>query len=333
MTTTYTYALDAKKVEVAIGALDQELNSLNSYRQASRELTDGWRASMFYYFIGAAAGIVLLINHGWLSGGLGALFVYGCLLVMLLLTSPALIRSVRNFRKLRRAQRDLGVDPVHWFVGWKEIKARLPWLLLFYLGLGLGFAAIARDVGAWLRDALGLLAALCIFLFQRIMLKRQLVPIETRIREANALREALVRGETSPDSTAASTISISDVDYKEIARIERALIERDRKQTVKDSLQSRAASVWPVRQSRSVTAKLLALEPAVQLRVQARIDELTMHPEPSDATKDTDDNHFVQVLQTDWTISYRLVRTPRCIMIRDLLERTESPQLCEPRNG
>ena len=333
MTTTYTYALDPKKVEVAIGILDQELNVLNSYKQASRELTVGWRVSISYYFIGAAAVILLLINHGWLLWELGALFVYGFLFVMFLLTLPALIRSVRNFRKLRHAQRDLGVDPVRWLIGWKEAKARLPWLLLFYFGLGLVSAAIALDVGAWLRDALWVLAALCFLLFQRMMHKRQLIPVETRIREANALREVLVSGETSPKPTGGvSTISLSDVDYKVIARIERVLIERDRKQTVKDSLQRQAGSVWPVRRSASVTAKLLALETAVQLRIQARIDELTMHPEPSDATKDTDDNHFVQVSQTDWAISYRLVRNPRWIMIRDLLEITQSPRLYEARN-
>lgn len=329
---TSTYSLDAKKVQDAVGILDSELESLNSCIRIQRNANSGWRIAIWYAAIFAAAIIVMLMNHGWVSSYVAWLCIAASLLICSLVTLPSTVRTFRAFFQLRRSQRDLGLDRFKWFVGWREAGARMLRIAPFYLGIFL--ISFQYDAGSWIGDARILAGAVCMGISLHLLTSRALRPFETRVKETEILRSALLRRQSlSTFSGENATISLPGVEYKEIARIERALISLDRRRAVKQISTNREASIWAVQRSTRAMAKISALESAVQLRVQTRVDELSMNPEPGDAVKDTGGVWCVPVPQTAWAIAYTLAGNPQRIMIHDLLERAESKPSNEVRSG
>jgi len=319
-----TYSLDTKKLEDAVGILDSELSALNSCIRVQIDANASWPVNIGQYvFLFTVAVIAILSNHRWVPLDVVVPSIAALFLVWFLVASPSTLRVFRAFIQLRRVQRDLGLDRVKWFVGWKEGGARMLRMAPFYLGILLVVSAFSKiQTGSWIRDAALIAGALCMGMSLRLVSSRALVPFERRVQETTILRSALLSKMTQATLSAENrTISLPEVEYKQIARIERALISLDRKQVVKQISTNRETSVCAVQQSVSVMRKTSALESTDRLRVQTRIDELSADPEPPDALRDSDGVSWVPVPQTSWAITYTLVGSPPRIVIHDLKSR------------
>jgi hypothetical protein len=171
----------------------------------------------------------------------------------------------------------------------------------------------------------------CLVIFSQLR-PRTLRPVEELLVTNDLLRSRLLGMQKNlEESREAKTVSIPEAEYKQIARIEQALISLDRKRTIEQRRKEPNKSMYAVQQSRTILKKKSALEPSIRLRIQTRIDELTTDPQPLDASLGSDSTWRLSVPGTSWQISYTLVGDPQFIMINDLLKKAKSKQKNQER--
>ena len=314
-----------KRLEDAESILDAELEALESCAKISREVNSGWHIISGYIFWVGILVIGMLLNHAWISWDMATISFWAWFVVYFLSALPAVTRSVRTFLYLRRLQRNLGLHRIGWFVGWKEFGIRLSRMLPGYLGMtACGVSIFYRDSHAWIVDVGLVSLTLGFVVTMRLISNRSLVPIQKAMEQNERLRLTLVSGQESYSGLASDQlISIPEIEYKQIAGIERALVFIDRQQTIEESLKTSNTSVWAVRQSANTMKKKLVLEPPVLLRVQTRIYDLSTTPRPMDARRDANGIWRVPVPETSYEILYTVAEDSHCIMVQDLFEKSD----------
>jgi hypothetical protein len=225
---------------------------------------------------------------------------------------------------LRVTQRSLGLTPDKFFrfVGWSETWQRLarafPMAVLFVGGFFIAnFGADLRNV--WIVDFGFTLLALGLIWFLHLIIRRALMLSENRLMDSEQLRASLI---TQRDRAreAGGTISFPEAEYKEIARIERALVNLERQRAIKANASKRQVQLLPVQQSAAVIGQKASLEPPIRIKVQTCIDELSTNPHPANAEAGPDGKWQLAVPETRLQISYAFGEHPQRILIEELSE-------------
>jgi len=150
-----------------------------------------------------------------------------------------------------------------------------------------------------------------------LLWRRTLIPVQRRVNETEVLRAALLSKEIEAERT--GNVTISEREYKHIARIERALVARERADALAQLSNTRAAVYWVVQQSATAIAATSSLPPETRLKVQSRIEDLSTSPEPADVRRESADVWSVVVPETDREIRYSVGSNPRRIIIHDVV--------------
>jgi hypothetical protein len=316
------YYLDSKKLVDALAILEKELDVFGKFVQVERETAPRVKLTMdLSSIVFVSVGIVL--NHEWVSGWTalvtGVLIYAGYFLAVFLSNRE----GIRASRRLRKTQKSLGLESEKGFVGWKEFKKRLPaaivTLLLFILSLVLFFAFLDSPLyRRWLIDLSVIVLMLSSMRFFSVIARRNLMLLQRRLASASQLRDTLEQA-TPTDKYGQYMISIPEAEYKQIARIERALINLERQSAISRAAKSSETGL-AVQQSNAVLKAKSELAPAARIKVQTTIDELSTNYRPADSRLSPDGDWRLPVAETAWEISYALAENPPRILIRDLLK-------------
>jgi hypothetical protein len=325
MQTESTYSLELDRVKDALSILDSEVEALKNYLKSQQQLNKA--NFLVYIFFVSIATLFILANHNLLTFETGLMLGAAICTPLFLITTFYLFRGIGAFRQLRQEQRELALEPIGWFVDWKEYKVRLVLQIPVALGLIIFVISIfLRKFNLWIFDA-GIVAYIIgLLVSSSLLAKRGSLLFETKLEEAERLRSSLLNRQTlSQRFGAEQSVSIPEEEYKQIARIERALIVRERRQAIKKSSKKPDNSVWAVQASASAMTKKSTLDDSARLMIQTRIDELTTNQQPADAHKDAEGFWRLPVPQTSLEISYTLLEDRKCIVIHALLEREPEP--------
>src|SRR5215831_6402336 len=218
--TTY-YTLDTKKLDDALAILDTELEALKFYAQIVREVNSGWSSIIGYISLVGMIVIAIPLNHEWISWKMALQSLAALYVVLLLVGFLSGFRSIREFLRLRRLQRNLGLARIGWFVGWKEFGARLLRLLPACLGqlictILLFFSLM--DFHPWKADVGFVSLVLGWIVSMRLLTSRMPLPVQKRMEENERLRSRLMSSQKSSAGFGTDqTLSIPKAEYKQIA--------------------------------------------------------------------------------------------------------------------
>jgi hypothetical protein len=326
MQTSLVYNIDSEKLNDALAILDKELEVFNSLVQIDQKFAPRIRFAIFAFFLGLAM-ILMLRAHHLISFMIGWVLAAGFFLGYLLVLTIVLFKEFPAYKLLRRTQRNLGLAPEKLirFVGWKEAKARLlPVILKLLLDIIAAAIIVAsyltENFNPWIFDFGILLLALTESIFFDFVTRRNLLLMQHRLESAKQLESTLLSQQKSqPETQGQLTISIPESEYKDIARIERALVNLDRQRAIKRTAKKGRTTALAVQQSASVLKAKSELEPSVRIRVQTRIDELSTNPAPTDSRHTPNGDWRLPVAETFWEISYAVAEDPPRILVQDLL--------------
>lgn len=294
METKTTYTLDAEKLSDAIAILDSETNELRQVVQLRHKSLPLIKVTI-YIFIAGAAALWLLTLHQWIFPEAamlyGLIFFAAYMLTALLLSYP----SMRAFYRLRRVQRSLGLEPEKHLASWQEARARIRLMipsLVGFLALN-GSAAyffIWEEFNPWIFDVGILSHLLGLVISANLIESRSSRMLQERLQVAEQLRASLLsRQKSSSGSGKGLTISVPEAEYKEIARIERALVNLERARLIKQISKNKtiALGVNEPRQGGMNYVRTVSLEaearsasfpPELQLRLAEITEMLTRNP-------------------------------------------------------
>ncbi len=316
MVTGLTYSLDSTQLNNALDIVESECKAAQSLARVLRKIIPREIVVARILYIGLTIRLILLFRNF----SHAVIFVDGVLAVILLVGLCVLSPEIRAIRRLRYIQSSLGIKQFSWFYEFQRPGKRLLLLALSSL-LGLCLPIISQG-RSWTLDII----ALCSILVFSVIYGQH------RIRTLRPVKDLLVRNErlqtillnkqsTLIELAEGMTISISEADYKEIARIEKALISLDRERTIEQIRDKIDDSERAVQQSITVLQKKSTIEPAIRLKIQTQIDELSANPQPPSARENIDGAWRLPVPETSWDILYTLVGYPQRIVVHDLLKR------------
>lgn len=191
-------------------------------------------------------------------------------------------------------------------------------VLLFVAGLIIANLGVERR-NPWIVDFGFILFALSFMLFLTLIVHRSLMIFENRLRDSERLRASLI-DQRNTVREAGVTISIPEAEYKEIARIERALVNLERQRAIKASANKRQVRLLPVQQTAAVIEQKASLDPPIRIKVQTCIDELSTNPHPENAEAKPDGKWQLEVPETRLQISYSFAEHPQRILVQELSE-------------
>jgi hypothetical protein len=321
-----SYELDSAKLTDALAIVNHELDVLKSLLRTREHSEPRIRISIYLLFV-AFLSISILGTHRWLSTRTFLLAFATFFVAYGLVSFFGGWKALREQRRLRQTQRALGLRPDSWvgFVGWKEAGLRYargaPMILLYLGGSAIAIVGWWRK-NLWMTDAGAALVALGSAMFSVFIFGRDLQLFRKRVEDTEQLLDSLLSQQVSLDKGPA--ISIPEAQYKEIARIERALVNLDRQKAISQRAKSLSPLARAVQQSTTVIAKKATMEPFVRARVQTKIDELSTNPRPAGSRQEPDGHIRLPVAGTLWEISYLLVENQQRTLIQDLLPVTSA---------
>ena len=195
-------------------------------------------------------------------------------------------------------------------------------VVLFVAGFLIANFGVDRR-NPWIVDFGFTLFALSFMLFPTFIVRRNLMLFENRLRDSEQLRASLIN-QRNTVSEAGVTMSIPEAEYKEIARIERALVNVERQRAIKASANKRQVQLLPVQQSAAVIEQKASLEPPIRIKVQTCIDELSANPQPENAQAGPDGKWQLVVPETRLQISYAFAEHPQRILVQELSEKPKN---------
>lgn len=239
-----TYTLDAEKLADAIAIIDGETNELKRIAQIRDKSLTRINAIIYIFTAGAAALFILPIHELIIPETAvfyGLIFFAAYMLVAIIFS----YESLRAFYRLRRVQRGLGLQPEKYFVTWQEFKSRIPLMIPFVAGLLIAGGSLAawayyysnyRIYNPWFLDLAVLSYLLGLLISINLVESKSAEKLKERLLAGERLRASLLsRQKASTDSGQGLTISMPEAEYKEIARIEKALIDLRRQRAIRQS--------------------------------------------------------------------------------------------------
>jgi hypothetical protein len=231
-------------------------------------------------------------------------------------------KEIRKFRGLRQKQKALGLSPDKYisFVGREEFKFRivriLPASILTLMGMAMMMIAIVYE-NPWLSDIGVLVMAVPSALVARFALGRNILLFENRLKSSQKLLDILI-AERDANRDKETIIQIANEQYKEISRIERAVVSLDRQRAMREN-RKRPGQALPIQQSRTVLNGKAELAPFVRTRVQTAIEELSHDAHPAASIQQPDGNWLLPVPDTSLGILYTISEKPPRVLIQNLL--------------
>ncbi len=318
-----SYHLDSDKLDDVVEIVEGELEVLRSLVRSQQKAAPRLEMIVWSFFVGLIL-ILMLGVHEWVSYETWRILLPVYLVVYVAACLMIGWKEMSATVNLRVTQRSLGLTPDKFirFVGWNELWQRLvrgfPMAVLFIGGFFLANWAVERR-NAWIVDFGFTLVAISFIGFLHLVLRRTLMLSENRLKDAEQLRLSLISQRDTARETGV-TISFSEVVYKEIARIERALVNLERQRAIKANANKRRTQLLPVQQSVAVVGQKASLEPPIRIKVQTCIDELSTDPRPANAQAGPDGKWRLEVPETRFQISYAFAEHPQRILIEELSE-------------
>jgi hypothetical protein len=318
-----SYHLDSNKLNDVIAIVEGETAVLRSLVQIQQQIVPRLKAVAYSFFLSLIVFEMLSI-HEWFSYEVFRIVLPAFLVTYVPVCAIVGWKELRATRRLRQTQRSLGLTPDKFirFVGWSESWQRFvrgsPMVVLFVAGFFIADFGV-KQRNPWVVDLGFILFALSLMFFVTFMVRRSLMLFENRLRESERLKASLIN-QRDTVREAGVTISIPEAEYKEIARIERALVNVERQRAIKASANKKQVQLLPVQQSAAVIEQKASLEPPIRIKVQTCIDELSANPQPENAQAGPDGKWQLEVPETRLHISYAFAEHPRRILVKELSE-------------
>jgi len=318
-----SYRLDSKKLNDVIAVVAGETEVLRSLVRIQQRSVPRLNLAVYSFFLGLFA-LELLGSHELLSYDILKFLLPAFVVVYVSACTIIGWKEIPATRQLRQTQRSLGLIPdkfirfVGWSESWHRLVRALPMAVLFIAGIAIANFGAGRK-NPWMLDVGFLLFATSFVLFLPFIVRRSLMLSENRVKNSDRLLVSL-ESQRKRVKESGGAISIPEAEYKEIGRIERALVNLERQRAIKTAGQKRQVQLVPVQQSAAVIEQKASLEPPVRIKVQTCIDELSANPHPENAEATPDGKWQLSVPETRLQILYAFADHPRRILVGELSE-------------
>lgn len=321
------YELDPRRLDDAIRILEAELAVTRPFFAQRRRLVPYSQRGLFVVS-GLAALIFVSWNHAWLSDAMAPWALGVFVGVPFAVVQAIGLGQLPAFRRIRHTQARLGIERARYlqFVGWTELRRRAlvfaPLLfctLMFPLSVVLDWNPLVQD--AWcVAFAVAFASAFSHVERRNEVWQREIMGFDESER---LLKVLLEHKAAAADAPAPEPLGLSAADYRQIARIERALVGRERLASVRlNARRTRTGrQEWVVLQSAAVMDQKSRLDPSTRLQVQDWIDELSANPRPAGAVQDADGVWWAPVPGTDRRVAFFVTPDANEVLVRDLLPR------------
>lgn len=336
-----TCKLDTNKIEQSLAILqkEQQVNMISRWQKISYIL---FNLSIYVFVISFILMTVLSIYYKgkpagiWLTVmySLAALFFISAVLIpILFFLNIPLIRKIWHQIKLVRRLGLYEVFKVPWQAE-KRKKRFLNILTLIIACLGLLIILYVMiyilriiEIAMHRNGHLYLITFLILIIIGMAFITLHFMRRNKRRLEVTArLQSYFVNYMDEAREDEDQQIDIPTEDYRQIAQIERAQINRDRFESIITSTDESDFSLYSVQKSRSAREVKSQLDPDIKLKIDAELEDLAMEPRPPEAKEDPKDEIWqLRLKEAPVEISYTIDEDNRIIKIFTLKLITGDP--------